>query len=327
MSPKPPDATAAPIRIGVSACLLGDRVRHEGGHKRDAFLADTLARHVEFVKVCPEVELGLGTPRATLQLHRRRAGLRLLMPATGQDLTEAMMAYAARRVDALARFDLCGYVLKKNSPSCGLGGVRVFTASGRAPRVGTGFLAAALRRRLPHLPIEEEDGLADPRRRGHFIERVLAYGRLKNLFVGRWTIAALRRFHAAHDLLLLAHAPLVRRELGRLVGRASRLPRRRLRDRYAAGFMQALAHPATRGRHVRVLRQALARFRDRLDAAAGRNLLSAIDDYGRGAVPLAVPVRLIRESACRLDVADLAAQVYLEPERAEVAEVEDARTS
>ncbi|HEX2455731.1 MAG TPA: DUF523 and DUF1722 domain-containing protein, partial [Vicinamibacterales bacterium] len=227
------------LRIGISACLLGQEVRFDGGHKRDRFLTDVLGAVVEWVPVCPEVELGLGTPRETLRLVRSEKGVRMLTTRTGIDHTDGMNAWADRRLDELAGEDLCGYVLKKDSPSCGMERVKVFGTAGMPERQGRGLFAAALLERFPCLPVEEEGRLSDPRLRENFIERTFAYRRLKDLFGGRWSIGALVRFHTAHKMSLLAHSTTAYQELGRLVARASKLPRHELRDRYERDFMAA----------------------------------------------------------------------------------------
>jgi len=233
-----------PIRIGVSACLLGQEVRYDGGHKRDPFLVETFGRYVEWVHVCPEVEIGLGTPRDPIRLERAGRDVRLVNPKTGTDLTRKMRTYAARRLAALEDQDLCGYILKKDSPSCGLERVRVHDGRGMPSRNGRGLFAAALLRRCPNLPVEEEGRLNDPRIRENFVERVFAYRRLRSLFAGRWTIGDLARFHTAQRLQLFSHSPSACARLGRLVARARAIPRPRLRARYEAEFMAALT-PAT----------------------------------------------------------------------------------
>ncbi len=149
----------APPRIGVSACLLGQEVRYDGGHKRDRFLTDVLGRYVEWVPVCPEVEAGMGVPRPSLRLVRRSGGIRLLEKEGGRDHTASMQRTASRRLAGLARLDLCGYVLKRGSPSCGMERVAVYGARGRPRREGRGLFAAALLEALPSLPVEEEGRL------------------------------------------------------------------------------------------------------------------------------------------------------------------------
>ena len=129
-------ATVTPVRLGISACLLGQKVRYDGGHKRDAFLVEVFGRYVEWVPVCPEVEMGLEVPRDTLRLEQQGDDIRLIMPKTGADYTERMRTFAAQRLDALARERLCGYILKKDSPSCGMERVRLHHARRHAAQVG-----------------------------------------------------------------------------------------------------------------------------------------------------------------------------------------------
>jgi FdhD protein len=166
-----------PIRIGISACLLGQQVRYDGGHKRDAFLADVLSRQVEFIPVCPEVEMGLGTPREPMRLERRDGSVRMITITTRIDHTPRLQAWAASRLDDLAAFDLSGYIFKADSPSCGPDGVKVFDDDSRVESTGRGLFAAALRERFPGLPVEDERRLADPAVRDDFMRRVIAYHR------------------------------------------------------------------------------------------------------------------------------------------------------
>jgi uncharacterized protein YbgA (DUF1722 family)/uncharacterized protein YbbK (DUF523 family) len=303
---------AAPIRIGVSTCLLGQPVRWDAGHKRDAFLVDALGPFVEWVPVCPELELGLGVPREPIHLERRDGEVRLVA-RSGADLSARMEAYARRRVRELERLDLCGYVLKKASPSCGFERVPVRNEKGMPEKTGRGAFAAVLVSASPFLPIEDEGRLCDARLRENWIERVFAYRRLRSFFAGRWSVGALVRFHTAHKLQLLAHAPARYAALGRLVAEAKSLPRPVVRERYEAGFMGALGAMATPRKHVNVLQHVLGHFRRRLDDADRRELAALIDDYGRGLVPLVVPITLVRHHVARLALDYLAGQVYLEP--------------
>lgn len=303
------------IRIGVSACLLGEEVRFDGGHKRDAFLTSTLEPHVEFVPVCPEVEMGLGTPRETLRLVRTGRGVRMITTRTAIDHTDAMNRWSARRLDALERENLSGYVLKKDSPSCGMERVKTYSpGAGDVPkRDGRGLFAAALLERMPLLPVEEEGRLSDPVLRENFIERVFAYRRLCDLFVPRWTPGALVAFHTAHKMSLLAHSTTAYNELGRLVARAGDLDRQDLRTRYSSLFMRTLAIPATRARHTNVLQHMAGHLKKLLDDGSRAELAASIDDYRRGLVPLVVPLTLIRHHVRVHHVKYLEGQIYLEP--------------
>ena len=301
------------LRIGVSSCLLGENVRWDGGHKRDRFLTDELGPFVEWVPVCPEVEVGLGTPRPTLRLVRRGDDVRMVEPKSGADHTEAMRAYARRRVRALDREGLSGYVLKKDSPSCGMERVKVYAGPGAGAREGRGLFAEALIERFPHLPVEEEGRLGDARLRENFVVRVFAYRRLRGLFASRWSAGKLVAFHTAHKLLLLAHVPAAYSRLGRLVADARSIAREELSRRYQDEFMEALARPSTRRLHTNVLQHMAGYFRGRIDVADRDELLALIEEHRLGRLPLIVPLTLVRHHARRLGVTYLLGQVYLDP--------------
>jgi uncharacterized protein YbgA (DUF1722 family)/uncharacterized protein YbbK (DUF523 family) len=307
------DRAGDPLRIGVSSCLLGENVRWDGGHKRDRFLTDELGPFVEWVPVCPEVEVGLGTPRPTLRLVRRGDDVRMIEPKSGTDHTDAMRAWARRRVRALEDEDLSGYVLKKDSPSCGMERVKVYPGAGAGTRDGRGLFAEALLERFPHLPVEEEGRLGDARLRENFVVRVFAYRRLRRLFASRWSAGKLVAFHTAHKLLLLAHVPAAYSRLGRLVADARSLAREELCRRYQDEFMAALAHPSTRRLHTNVLQHVAGYFRGRIDVADRDELLALIEEHRLGRLPLIVPLTLVRHHARRLDVTYLLGQVYLDP--------------
>jgi uncharacterized protein YbgA (DUF1722 family)/uncharacterized protein YbbK (DUF523 family) len=301
------------IRLGVSACLLGEKVRHDGGHKRDLFLTDTLGAFVEWVPVCPEVEIGLGIPRDTIRLTGREDAPRLVVQRTGEDLTARMRRFAEAKTRELEALGLDGYVLKRASPSCGLFRVRVYGESGMAVGAGRGLYARTLVERLPLLPVEEEGRLTDPAIRENFIERVFAAARWRAFVAGAPRTRDLVAFHTAQKFAVLAHSPAHYRELGRLVAGAGRTLTRATLDQYGRLLMQALAVRATRARHVNVLQHLAGFFKTRLERDERAELAEVIEEYRRGLVPLIVPVTLTRHHVRRARLAYLASQVYLTP--------------
>ena len=303
----------SPIRIGISSCLLGNGVRFDGGHKKDSFLTGTFGRFVEWVPVCPEVECGLGTPRESMRLVSVEGRVRLLTGKTGVDHTDRMANYSARRARELASDELCGFVLKKDSPSCGMERVKIYGTGSVAVKSGRGIFATQLVERFPSLPVEEEGRLSDPVLRENFVERVFAYWRLRDLFRGRWDVGTLVAFHTAHKLILMAHSPDAYQRLGRLVARARSVPAQDLERRYTDAFMAALAIIATPRRHTNVLQHMVGYFKDVLDRASKSELLASIEDYRRALVPLIVPITLLRHHVRVHDVSYLAGQLYLEP--------------
>lgn len=306
-------------RLAISACLLGERVRFDGGHKRDGFLVETLGQFVDWVPVCPEVESGMGAPRESMRLvqHAGRE-LRLVTNKTGQDHTGSMRRYARRRLEELAGDDLCGFVLKKDSPSCGLERVKVYGAAGMPVRSGRGLFADALVSRFPLLPVEDEGRLNDPHLRENFVERVFAYRRLTTLFASRWSMGDIVRFHAVHKLTLMAHQPRAYQRLGRLVASGKSMVRRQFQDAYSSAFMAALGAMATPRRHANVLQHMLGYFKKTLDRESRAELLALIEDYAHERVPLVVPLTLFGHHIRRCGVTYLADQTYLQPHPAEL---------
>ena len=301
-------------RIGISSCLLGEEVRFDGGHKRDVFLTDVLAPHVEWVRVCPEVEVGMGTPRETLRLTREGDGpVRMVTTRTGIDHTDSMTRWSVGRLQELAREELSGYVLKKDSPSCGMERVKVYTPGGMPQRNGRGIFADALLQRFPNLPVEEEGRLSDPHLRENFIERVFAYQRLREFFRGRWSVGRLVAFHTSHKMTLLSHSTARYQQLGQLVASAAQLPRDALRAQYVSEFMATMAIVATARRHTNVLMHMAGHLKKLIDADAKVELTSCIEEYRRGLVPLVVPLTLLRHYVRLHRVDYLAGQTYLEP--------------
>jgi uncharacterized protein YbgA (DUF1722 family)/uncharacterized protein YbbK (DUF523 family) len=301
-------------RVGISSCLLGESVRYDGGHKRDRFITDVLGTCIEWVPVCPEVEVGMGVPRPSIRLEGKTANPRLVEPKGGEDWTERMAAYNARRLRQLGELKLSGYILKKDSPTCGMERVRVYPESGGAPeRSGRGLFAAALLEAMPLLPVEEEGRLNDLPLRENFIERVFGFHRWQKLCAERKSRGRLVEFHAAHKLLILAHSEKHLRVLGRLVAGMKGRALGDVYDTYGAGLMEALAERATRRRHVNVLQHIMGHFTDRLEPGDRAQLLAELEDYRRGLVPLVVPVTLMRHYVRKFEVSYIQGQVYLNP--------------
>ncbi len=311
---------SSPIKIGVSSCLLGNQVRFDGGHKRNDFLVETFGQFVEWVPVCPEIEIGLGVPRRTLRLIRSNGETRLADNPSKRaednepvDHTSAMRSYAGARAKALADQKLCGYVLKKDSPSCGMERVRVYGPGAMPSRDGRGLFADALISEYPNLPVEEEGRLADPRLRENFVERVFAYRDLRTFFDSPWKSGGLVAFHTARKLQLMAHSRVRYERLGQMVANAKQIPRKLLRGNYENEFMAALRELATRARHKNVLDHIAGHLRHHLEDESRQELQTLIADYRNGLVPLIVPITLIRHHVRRCDVSYLSGQSYLEP--------------
>ena len=304
---------AARPRLGISACLLGKNVRFDGGHKQDALLCATLGRFVEWVPVCPEIEVGMGVPRESVRLVGAPDDPKIIAERSGKDWTVAMRRFAAIRTRDLAALRLSGYVFKKNSPSCGVERVRLYDAKNMPSRHGRGIFAAAVMKTLPLLPVEEEGRLNDLALRENFVERVFAYHRWQSALAGTKSARALVNFHTRHKFLLLAHSERHYQRLGRLVAGIEKNSLRVTYEEYGQNFMEGLAVRASAKKHANVLDHLMGYFSEELSAAERRELVELIREFRTGLLPLVAPITLIQHYVKKYEVAYLSDQIYLAP--------------
>ena len=301
------------IRIGVSACLLGQNVRYDGGHQRDRYITDTLGRWFEWVPICPEVEYGLPIPREAMRLVGDPETPRLITIRTRFDHTDGMLSWADKRLEALAAEDLCGFIFKSRSPSSGMAAVKVYPETGMAVKKGVGIFAGAFMRRFPLLPVEEDGRLNDPALRENFIERIFVYRRWRELERRSGGMKDLVAFHAEHKLLILSHSPKHLTILGRLVANPDRMKLAALREEYFQNLMEGLRLTATVRKQTNVLEHMAGYFKKKLTPDEKKELGEVIGNYHQGLLPLIVPVTLIAHYVRLYGEPYLQKQIYLHP--------------
>ncbi|MDN7127260.1 DUF1722 domain-containing protein [Pseudidiomarina sp. 1APR75-33.1] len=298
------------IKVGISACLLGDEVRFDGGHKRSAFCQEELGRYVEFVKLCPEVGIGMPVPRPTIRLEQHEGETRAIVPKTGEDVTDRLIGFAERAQGHLTH--ISGYVLCAKSPSCGMERVKLYDpVNGHARKEGEGIFAAQLRQRYPALPLEEDGRLNDSLLRENFVMRVYVYASWQQL-PDPLSKADLLGFHTSLKLLLLAHNQDAYRALGREVAQMQEVTTQ-ARTEYIEKVMAALATPATRANHTNVLQHIQGYFKQHLTAPQREELTDSILSYRKGTEPLLVPLTLLRHYLREHPSDYLSGQRYLNP--------------
>lgn len=299
--------------LAYSACLGGSQVRFDGGHCRNSFLLDRLSQHADLLPLCPEVEVGLPSPRPALRLEDNGRGIELVpSKGGGEDLAPRMRELADRRVEALRAAGVHGMVVKRASPSCGLERVRV-TRDGHRKKEGTGVFTARVLEHWPRLAVEEEGRLNDPLLRHQFLVRAFGAARLDELFDGRWRLGDLVAFHSREKYLLMAHRPTAYVALGRLVAGGKALDHAELEASYRHQFLDALSERAGRGRHVNVLEHMAGYFKDRAHDEARRNLLETVQRFAAGDCSLLEPLTLLRHMIRQYQLPYLQQQTYLEP--------------
>lgn len=305
------------IRIGVSSCLLGNKVRFDGGHKHDRYITGTLGNYFHFVPVCPEVECGLSTPREAMRLIGDPDFPRLVTNKTGVDLTDKMNDWAMSRVNQLAEEDLCGFIFKSKSPSSGMERVKVYDNNNVPRAIGVGLFARAFKERFPLLPVEEEGRLHDMVLRENFIESVFVYRRWREA-VDMFTAHGLVTFHTNHKLLLRAHSEKHYRELGRIVAQAGTLEPEDLFTSYQENLMAAMKLKPTVKKHVNVLMHMMGHFKKMLSGDEKKELLVIIEHFSKQYVPLIVPITLMNHYVHKYNEPYLQKQYYLTPHPTEL---------
>ena len=300
------------ILVGISSCLLGQEVRFDGGHKRDAYVTGTLSAYFDFVPFCPEAGVGLGIPRQPIRLVRQGEEIRAVGTRTPElDPTDDLAAFARRTAGQLG--DVSGYILKNASPSCGMERVKVYNEKGMPERIGVGIYAGVLMESLPLLPVEEEGRLGDAVLRENFVERVFVYHRWQQLNRSGLTAHKLVEFHADHKYLIMAHSQETYRKLGRMVAEAGKGELDRLAEDYAVTLMAALKRPVKPRQHVNVLQHLLGYLKEHIDKLDREEMVETIEQYRQGLVPLIVPITLIRHHFRRYPDPYVMRQYYLSP--------------
>ncbi|MFM1892274.1 MAG: hypothetical protein RLZ44_1351 [Pseudomonadota bacterium] len=305
-------ATADKPVLGISSCLLGEKVRFDSGHKRDAWLVERFGRYVEFRPLCPEVAIGLGIPRPPIRLVGEPGAVRAVGVKDGSvDVTEALESYAFDTLTQLQ--DVSGYVFKSKSPSCGMERVKLYDAKGTPSNHGVGVYARVVMEAMPHLPVEEEGRLHDPVLRENFVNRVFVYQRWQQLRRSVLRASALVAFHARHKYMVMAHSQAAYQRMGRLLSQLKGVDLQQVADQYEAELMTALKRRVNRARHVNVLQHMQGYLKNAIDAGDKQELAASIEAYRRGEVPFVVPMALLRHHFRRSPDPYIRDQWYLAP--------------
>ena len=304
------------IRLGISACLLGERVRYDGQHKLDRYIVGTLGEFFDWAPICPEVECGMSVPRESMRLVKTSGGIRLMTGKSGKDMTDMMETWAGKRLEELAGEGICGFIFKKDSPSSGMARVKVYTEAGMPVGTGTGIFAGMLMKRFPLLPVEEEGRLHDPALRENFIERVFVYHRWTAMCDARRSFKALSDFHAAHKYLIMAHSPKHLSALGRIASGGGDAAK--AYDEYFLVLSESLKLMATARKNTNVLMHLLGYFKKQLSTDEKQELLELIRLYSQRLMPLIVPLTLLNHYIRKYGQPYLSKQLYLNPHPVEL---------
>ncbi|EKO3835211.1 YbgA family protein [Vibrio harveyi] len=301
------------IKVGISSCVLGERVRFDSGHKISNFVTKELDGYFSFVPVCPEVGVGMSVPRPTIRLVSNEERIALVETKNPEnDHTDNMLAYSENKVNELEDEELCGYIVCAKSPTCGMERVKVYSKNSAA-KEGIGLYTRTLMEKMPWLPVEEDGRLNDPVLKENFITRVYCLNDFYESMGGEPTRGKIIDFHSRYKLTLMAHHPESYRSLGRLVADVSSYEMEQFYNEYRLGLMKALQNRASRKNNTNVLMHLQGYFKRSLTANEKAELATVISDYRTGLLPLLAPLTLIKHYLNTYPDAYLQKQKYLEP--------------
>jgi uncharacterized protein YbgA (DUF1722 family)/uncharacterized protein YbbK (DUF523 family) len=301
------------FKIGISSCILGNPVRWNAGHKLDKYLTHTLGQFVEYVPVCPEVEVGLGVPRESMRLVGDAESPRLITFKSKTDHTDKMVRWARKRVKSLEKENLCGFIFKSDSPSSGMIRVKVYNDKGMPHKVGIGIFAREFMHHFPLIPVEDDGRFNNPQIRENFIVQIFTMKRWRDILTGKQSMGKLVDFHTRNKLLLLSHSQKHYRLMGKLVAEGKKLSLKALYGQYEQLLMDTLKLKTTVKKNVNVLQHLMGYFKKQLSADEKQELLEILEQYRKELVPLIVPITLINHYVRKYEQPYLKQQTYLNP--------------
>ncbi|MGD9971349.1 MAG: YbgA family protein [Sulfuricurvum sp.] len=306
------------MKIAVSACLLGEKIRFDGGHKHDHFVTDALGSYASFLPFCPE-HLAFGTPRPSIRLVRHENATRAHTNKDGSDVTDPLIESSRRELEKIALSGLCGIIFKSKSPSCGMGSAKFYLENGFCEGKEDGLFAQMCKERFPLLPMEEEGRLSDPWLRENFIMQLFAYARFETFKQNAPSFGELVRFHTVHKFLLQSKNEMLYRQLGRVIANHDNLPANEVIGLYEPLFKTAISHKSSIKRTRNVLEHMSGFFKNDLSSEEKTILHGQIRDYAQKIVPLIVPLSTIHLFASKYRTAYLLEQIFIDPYPKELA--------
>jgi len=297
--------------IGVSSCLMGQPVRFDGNHKKNNLVTEYLKDLFNLVSICPEVAIGMGVPRQPIRLMKtekntvRALGVR----DHALDVTDELRNFADDISLTLAT--LSGYIFKKDSPSCGVFGVKLYGSEGMPAKTGRGIFSEQVLRANPNMPVEEEGRLNDLELKDNFIKRVSVYHGWQSRVLQGLTRHSFEEFHRIHKFTLLAHDQPCYRRFGKYVAGCTKNELNKRSEYYIAEFMDALKIIPTVDQNINVIMHIMGFLKRDITASDKAELVRTMEKYRVGAVSKDVPLTLIAHHLKNYPNQYLSSQHYL----------------
>lgn len=307
-------------RLVLSKCVNFAACRYNGLMINSA-VVEKLKDYVEFITVCPEVEIGLPIPRESIRLMRQDDEVRLVKSMSGEDFTDKMISFSQDFVGKLE--DIDGFILKSRSPSCGMKDVKLYSGIGKIPAISTksvGLFAQEVFKTYGHLAIEDEGRLTNLQIREHFLTRIYTLAEFRHL---PRTMKDLVDFHASNKYLFMAYNQTKLKEAGKIVANHEKLPVSDVFARYQDKLYQIFQKAANISTNINVLMHIFGYFSKDLNSDEKAHFLEQLDLYRQKKIPLIVVVTILNSWLMRFKQAYLAKQRYFNPFPKELMSISD----
>ena len=303
------------MKLGVSACLIGTQCRYDGVGASDKFIVDVLAKYFETSAYCPETIIW-GSPREAIRQTLSETGELKIVTSTKtpKDVTQELQNVSVECANKIQNDDLCGFILKSSSPTCGLERVKVYKPF-NAPSVknGVGVFAQQIKEKYPYLPVEEEGRLIDPWLRENFLMQIFAYQDLHNFLKSNPTFNDLVIFHTSYKYLIYSKAQKSYTTLGRIVANKEKKQLDEILLEYKEEFLKAISLKGNVNKTYNVLLHMFGYFKKLITKEEKEDILQALQEFKDKIIPLIAVMKIINLYVKRFDVQYLKVQKFLNP--------------
>ncbi|KAB7884944.1 YbgA family protein [Poseidonibacter ostreae] len=309
------------MKLGISSCLLGTNCRYDGGHSRDRFITDMLGDYFEFVPYCPE-KMIFTTPREAIRLVRTEdEDIRVKTSTENVDVTSKLVDISKQLANQIQDDDLCGFILKSKSPTCGLERVKVYASKKNAmsEKNGIGVFAKELKDKYPLLPLEEEGRLGDAWLRENFLMQIFSYKNIFEFLKNNPSAKDLVEFHTSYKYMIYAKSHQSYKELGQIVANHDKKDIKIVLEDYKHAFLNAISLKGSISNTYNVLLHLYGYFKKDISKDEKTEILDTLEEFKNEVIPLIAVIKILNLYIKRFNIEYLKTQKFLNPYPKELA--------
>ncbi|MEM7009497.1 MAG: DUF523 and DUF1722 domain-containing protein [Thermodesulfobacteriota bacterium] len=307
--------------VVTSKCFEFDACRYNGVMIPNNFV-QKLEPFVQFIPVCPEVEIGLGIPRDIIRVVEKKGKRELVQPTTGKALAKKMYSFSEKFLGSLDEVD--GFILKSRSPSCGIRDAKIFSDSENPSPIarGSGLFAEKVLEKYPGSAVEDEGRLMNFSIRESFLTKLFTFASFRDVKKKK-SVKALVNFQSDNKFIFMSYNQREMRVLGRIIGNQDKMPLDKVFSEYEAHLQSALSKNPRRSSHINTLMHALGYFSKKLTSKEKAHFLDLLENYKNQKIPLSAVLSLLESWILKYDEEYLARQTFFEPYPKDLVEISD----